>query len=70
MKTVMILLNLLALLLLPLVFYTAFELTEVKTQSKLREASQADVFNQANLHNLMESTMAETGYESIGAFAY
>jgi hypothetical protein len=67
MKTLMIFLNLLALLSLPLVYYTAFEFTEVSIRNKLLKAEESEAFDEIKLNLLLAETMERTGYKKTNA---
>lgn len=70
MKKVMIVLNVLSLLAIPVVFYSAFEITEISTRVKIRKAEEAGAFHHENLNPLLAEIKQRTGYKKTSdAFA-
>lgn len=59
----MIILNVLALLALPFIFSSAFEITEVSTRMKLRDVEEAGGLDQEALAPFLSDTKQRTGYK-------
>ena len=59
----MIILNVLALLALPFIFSSAFEITEVSTRMKLRAVEKAGGFDQEKVAPFLSETKEHTGYK-------
>ncbi len=63
MRRIMIVLNVLALLALPVIFSSAFEITEIRTRAKLRTVETAGGLDQEKLAPFLAETKQRTGYK-------